>query len=634
MINMKSGQDYLSRKKYNLTQSCLPPSPCPPPCPPCPPPPCVPCVPCPPRPCPPPPPPTTVFYPTTPLVPPGVNFNFNYAPNSVNQANPLCPPGYLGCPPGPCPPGPCPPGPCPPGPCPPEPCNIPGVTGQVLLSDGACGITVSNFLYDSCFNNLISGAGERNSTTNDIALGEGSGYSQAANNIAIGTNAGKFQTAENVIAIGVSAGYVQSAPGAIAIGAGAASQYQSAASIMLNAGNPQGATNDQGLAGFFVDPVRGTTTVLSHMMYNDVTKEIYYADGVEFVQNPAVAAFNLNNNDVINAGNILPPAGNTTVSLGSDTNRWAEVWVGPASVHIGTPSQDFKLSVDGDDLIVATTEKTYSLLLNPGPQGLTGVPSFTQGISTTIVNTNIIDGGSQGLTITGDVFFANNVTIGGLCTVTTLSGFTAQFERGTFTLGLDVGGNANFTSDVNITGILTGVTAVFSTANITTDLSVGGMLIVDYGIMAASIHAQSLLDVSGSLTVDGVAAVNDLEVNNSMSYKGTPFAPAACVVEDSLDISGVSAHINLNVMSNIVSLLNFTTESIGGQTFSVDFWIDANGSASGAPSKSYVLQNVGNQTYFLHTSFAGVATGNWYVTAKINDATLSDSELTLLSNFI
>jgi hypothetical protein len=113
--------------------------------------------------------------------------------------------------------------------------------------------------------------GQSNQAAYAVALGPYSGqFTQQASGVAIGAYAGYSNQGTNAIAIGNSAGYASQGNYAIGIGYSAGS-FQAANSIAINA-------NSSGFApatsGFFVAPLRSTTTTTIALGYNTATNEI------------------------------------------------------------------------------------------------------------------------------------------------------------------------------------------------------------------------------------------------------------------------------------------------------------------------------------------------------------------------
>jgi trimeric autotransporter adhesin len=123
---------------------------------------------------------------------------------------------------------------------------------------------------------LGQNAGQTSQGLGAIAIGRSTAAtSQGQYAVAIGWTAGATNQANYGIAIGNGAGGTQSGTNAIAIG-NQAGVTQSASSIILSSTGT--ALNDNGIAGFFVNPVRNDTGNVSlAVYYNTTTKELTYA---------------------------------------------------------------------------------------------------------------------------------------------------------------------------------------------------------------------------------------------------------------------------------------------------------------------------------------------------------------------
>lgn len=108
-------------------------------------------------------------------------------------------------------------------------------------------------------------AGETNQGQGAIALGRDAGYSgQGTNTVAVGYEAGSSNQGANAVAIGYRAGY----------------NNQLAGSIVLNA---SGAAQNAAAAGFYVNPIRSTTSSARPLVYDATTKELFYTSTLEFI---------------------------------------------------------------------------------------------------------------------------------------------------------------------------------------------------------------------------------------------------------------------------------------------------------------------------------------------------------------
>jgi hypothetical protein len=106
-----------------------------------------------------------------------------------------------------------------------------------------------------------------------IAIGsQAAQSSQSSGAIAIGSDAGQYSQGNLAVAIGLAAGQTNQGYRSIAIGYAAGLSNQAGNSIVISANG----TVDSTTAGFFVDPIRNTSSG-NVLYYNPVTKEITYS---------------------------------------------------------------------------------------------------------------------------------------------------------------------------------------------------------------------------------------------------------------------------------------------------------------------------------------------------------------------
>ena len=108
-------------------------------------------------------------------------------------------------------------------------------------------------------------AGRTNQSNNAVAIGRDSAYNgQGDSAVAIGFEAGNNNQGIRAVAIGYRAGY----------------NNQTSGSIVINA---SGVAINGSAAGFYVDPVRSTTSSARPVVYDATTKELFYTSTLEFV---------------------------------------------------------------------------------------------------------------------------------------------------------------------------------------------------------------------------------------------------------------------------------------------------------------------------------------------------------------
>jgi hypothetical protein len=121
--------------------------------------------------------------------------------------------------------------------------------------------------------------------TNQSATGLGIGFraafiDQGSGAVAIGVDAGNTTQGANSVALGNQAGETGQGANAVAIGYKAGETSQTAGSIVLNA---SGVALNGAAAGFYVNPVRSTTSSARPVVYDTTTKELFYTSTLEFI---------------------------------------------------------------------------------------------------------------------------------------------------------------------------------------------------------------------------------------------------------------------------------------------------------------------------------------------------------------
>lgn len=124
-------------------------------------------------------------------------------------------------------------------------------------------------------------AGEDSQGSSGVAIGYYAGKdSQGTGSIAIGYTTAQVTQGQAGVAIGWSAGQTNQGDYAIAIGYRAGFTNQNASSIVLNA---SGAALEAAAAGFFVNPIRSSSSSARALMYDASTSELFYNPTLEFI---------------------------------------------------------------------------------------------------------------------------------------------------------------------------------------------------------------------------------------------------------------------------------------------------------------------------------------------------------------
>ena len=241
-------------------------------------------------------------------------------------------------------------------------------------------------------------------------------------------------------------------------------------------------------------------------------------------------------------GNFLPATDNA-YSLGTDTNRWSEVFVAGGSVHIGptggeSGDTELRLGYAADaatisvnattaiDLTTATTSVNNALTVTGNVDAMNGL-DVTSGALTVGGDTNFIVDAA-----TGNTDIAGTLAVVG---ATTLSGnVDAQ-------AGLDVTGG-----DLTVGGTSFTVDAATGNTGITGTLAVSG-----------NVDAQAGLDVTGGdLTVGGTSFTVDAATGNT-GITGTLAVSGNVDAQAGLDVTGADL---------TVGGTNFTVDDATGNT--------------------------------------------------------------------
>jgi hypothetical protein len=158
--------------------------------------------------------------------------------------------------------------------------------GSTMLVDGSGGRIVGD-VYTSTLRTsetkiaLGENAGLTSQGVYAVAVGMTSGYTgQGANAVAVGLADGYTSQGLDAVAIGNVAGFNGQGANAIAIGKAAGATSQAANSIVINA---SGIALDGAAAGFYVNPVRSTTSSARPVVYDTTTKELFYTSTLEFI---------------------------------------------------------------------------------------------------------------------------------------------------------------------------------------------------------------------------------------------------------------------------------------------------------------------------------------------------------------
>ena len=169
-----------------------------------------------------------------------------------------------------------------------------------------------------------SSIGVNGSVYGDYLYWNGASWAVGSDKVTIGAGAGSISQGNYAVAIGRGAGYSSQGTNAIAIGYNAGQTQQAAGSIVIDA---SGGFINAAYGGFYVAPVRSTTSTGNYMVYNKETGEVQYSEATIFGATGAAGP----------AGLIGPTGPGTTGIYANDTWLLTNLLGQPPAVVFGTP---------------------------------------------------------------------------------------------------------------------------------------------------------------------------------------------------------------------------------------------------------------------------------------------------------
>ena len=226
-----------------------------------------------------------------------------------------------------------------------------------------------------------------------LGIGAGGDGLQGLDSVAIGIVAGGFNQGDYAVAIGSGAGNVNQGNRAVAIGAAAgAGQGDYAISIGNGAGYPSavsgsiainasGFTLDAPAAGFYVNPVRSTTSSARPVVYDTTTKELFYTSTLEFINSTistsdssglTVDVQTTFNTDVtfeneITVNGQVTIGGNLIVNGTTTTINSVTLTVDDKNIELGSTASPTDVTADGGGITLkGSTDKTFNYVNSTG----------------------------------------------------------------------------------------------------------------------------------------------------------------------------------------------------------------------------------------------------------------------------
>ena len=260
---------------------------------------------------------------------------------------------------------------------------------RISLGDGAgsatAGVAIAIGQEAGSTNQSFTGigigrlAGQTSQGANSVAIGVIAGQtSQGDHAVAIGVGAGKDTQGDSAVAIGNVAGFTGQGANAIAIGKAAGATSQSANSIVINA---SGVALNGATAGFYVDPIRSTTSSARPVVYNTTTKELFYTSTLEFINSTisttdssglTVDVLTTFNSDVVVENELTV---NGQVTIGGDliingtttTINSVTLTVDDKNIELGSTASPTDVTADGGGITLkGSTDKTFTYVNSTG----------------------------------------------------------------------------------------------------------------------------------------------------------------------------------------------------------------------------------------------------------------------------
>ena len=293
-----------------------------------------------------------------------------------------------------------------------------------------------------------SSAGYEKQGHSAVAIGDTAGAnSQGQYSVAIGAAAGRNTQGHSAVAIGSGAGYASQGTNAIAIGFNAGYTQQAAGSIVIDA---TGGLINALYGGFYVAPVRSTTSTGNYMVYNKETGELQYSEatifgatgsagpaGVMGPTGPGSSGIYANDNWMLT--NLLgqPPA----VVFGTPIYTSEVIyipWIYPTQNKVGwgadiwlpsiTMCTIFITAGSGNDVYNVAKDSTAGVLVNGDKNGGTTVLAITKNYVGTGFTTPIDNIGADLVCKYGDASLNAALTRNSVSTITVFYTNTSTFS--------------------------------------------------------------------------------------------------------------------------------------------------------------------------------------------------------------
>ena len=286
----------------------------------------------------------------------------------------------------------------------------------------------------------------------------------------------------------------------------------------------------------------------------------------------------------------LIPASNNTSTLGSPTNVWQHLYVGPNSLYLGGNS----LSSPNGVLTWTTGGVSGNILMTSGPPGTMSVSGNVQ--SGNIINTGLITATGNitgGNILTGGLISATGNVSGNylLANIAYATGYTAsKIYNGTSEANIGTnGGNANISIGGTSNVVVWATTGEYVTGVVSASGNITGSNIATSGLMSATGNVTgSNVVATANVTGGNVIASGIVSATGNISGQNLQASGTVSAVGNIFALGNVSTAGNV-ISSNVstVGLISATANITGGN-------INTAGNVSG----NYLLANIYYATGF------------------------------------
>jgi hypothetical protein len=268
-------------------------------------------------------------------------------------------------------------------------------------------------------------------------------------------------------------------------------------------------------------------------------------------------------------GNIIPTA-NITYDLGTNTNRWKDIWLSNSTIYLGNS----QISANATSLILTNPQGGQTVLAG-ATASITGASvSVTGTVTAASVVGGVITGTSTSVTgtttaasVVGGVITGSSVSVTGAQTAAStvggvITGSSASVSGGV--TAASVAGGVITGSSVSVTGAVTGASlaGTITTAAQTNITSVGTLsaLSVTGNVQGGNIRTAGLISATGAVTAASV--VGGVITGSSVSVTGAQ--TAASTVGGVITGSSVSVTGAQTAASTVGGVITGSSASVTG----------------------------------------------------------------------